>query len=241
MSQSNLIGHWPLDSSSQDISGNGYHGVIHGAVPDTGHTGVANTAYRFDGSNDYIVISEDSAFDFETLDTFEISFWMKPDLNYVAGSANDMIAKWRDYSSFNDDYPFDIRIFNGGPNAGKIFCLRRSRTCQQSPRTTSDSSLRDSLWHFVQFRRSSDDSLRLYVDAVLQETRWDSTSCSTANDDSLFFGRRGGNKSHGFYKGLLDDIRIYGGRIYACTVNTDVSVYTDSIQADLMSADHYQW
>ena len=110
--QSNLIGHWPLDSNAIDISGNSYHGTIHGATPDTGHTGMPGTAYRFDGVNDYIVIDEDSAFDFETLDTFEITFWMKPDLNFVAGSSNDMISKWKDQTNFNDDYPFSLRILN---------------------------------------------------------------------------------------------------------------------------------
>ena len=242
--QSNLIGHWPLDSNALDISGNAYHGTIHGATPDTGHTGMPGTAYRFDGVNDYIVIDEDSAFDFETLDTFEITLWMKADMNFYAGSGNDLITKWKDQTSFNDDYPFAIRIMNGGANYGKIYAARFSRTCLQMPRTWSDSNLRDSLWHFIQFRRSSDDSLRLFVDGVLQETSWDSTSCSTSTIDSLYFGRRGGTKNHSFYKGLLDDIKIYGGRIYPpgpCNLNVNVTVFIDSLRADIQSATHYQW
>ena len=60
-----LIGYWPLNENSgkaYDRSGNGNHGSLNGAVTQ-GETGLlGNTAYDFDGNDDYIQFKTPCAF-----------------------------------------------------------------------------------------------------------------------------------------------------------------------------------
>jgi hypothetical protein len=49
-----LVAYYPLDGNAVDASGNGNHGVIHGAVPATNRSGVSNGCFSFDGISQYI-------------------------------------------------------------------------------------------------------------------------------------------------------------------------------------------
>ena len=56
-----LIAHYPYNGNANDESGNGYHGTVHGASLTTDQNGNSNSAYYFDGVNDYINISSVSS------------------------------------------------------------------------------------------------------------------------------------------------------------------------------------
>jgi len=49
---------YSLDANANDGSGNGNDGTLNGPVQVTNRFGTANSAYRFDGSNDYITIDD---------------------------------------------------------------------------------------------------------------------------------------------------------------------------------------
>jgi hypothetical protein len=49
-----LVGWWPFNGNANDESGNGNNGTVNGATLTTDRNGVANSAYSFDGVNDYI-------------------------------------------------------------------------------------------------------------------------------------------------------------------------------------------
>ena len=48
------VAYYPFDGNADDASGNGYNGIIHGAVLTADRNGKAQSAYYFDGSNSYI-------------------------------------------------------------------------------------------------------------------------------------------------------------------------------------------
>ncbi len=52
-----LVGYWPFNGNANDESGNGNHGTVNGATLSSDRNGVANSAYNFDGVDDYIVNS----------------------------------------------------------------------------------------------------------------------------------------------------------------------------------------
>ncbi|MFC1577624.1 LamG-like jellyroll fold domain-containing protein [Thermodesulfobacteriota bacterium] len=52
-----LVAHWPFNSNANDEGGNGSHGIIHGAILTTDRFGNPDSAYSFDGINDYIAAS----------------------------------------------------------------------------------------------------------------------------------------------------------------------------------------
>lgn len=71
--QRGLVGWWPLhDGSASDLSGNGNHGTVNGATQ--GVTGIlGETAYSFDGSDDYVNIPSPPSFN-----SYTISVWVYP-------------------------------------------------------------------------------------------------------------------------------------------------------------------
>ena len=54
---SGLVGYYPFNGNAHDESGFGYNGVVNGAVLTTDRFGHSNSAYYFDGLNDFIEVA----------------------------------------------------------------------------------------------------------------------------------------------------------------------------------------
>ncbi|WP_175392650.1 LamG domain-containing protein [Aquimarina megaterium] len=68
-----LIGYWPFNGNANDVKGNN-NGVVFGNITSAiGKDGQENTAYYFDGVDDYIQILTPQ------LSQMTIAFWVKPD------------------------------------------------------------------------------------------------------------------------------------------------------------------
>ena len=52
--QTGLVGYWPFCGNANDESGNGNNGTVNGATLTTDRFGNANSAYKFDGVNDFV-------------------------------------------------------------------------------------------------------------------------------------------------------------------------------------------
>ncbi len=73
----NLIAYYPFNGSANDESGNGNDGDIYGANLVEDRFGNSNSAYYFDGVDDYIDISPAAA-GVKELHSMTISLWVKP-------------------------------------------------------------------------------------------------------------------------------------------------------------------
>ena len=49
-----LVGYWPFNGNANDVSGNGFNGTVNGALLTTDRFGSSNSAYNFNGINNYI-------------------------------------------------------------------------------------------------------------------------------------------------------------------------------------------
>ena len=49
-----LVGYWPFNGNANDESGNGNHGTVNGATLTADRNGNANSAYSFNGLNNFI-------------------------------------------------------------------------------------------------------------------------------------------------------------------------------------------
>jgi hypothetical protein len=70
------IAYWPFTGNANDVSGNGHHGTVFGALLTSDRFGNLNSAYKFDGINNYIMVPDAPALRFPGK-RFSISFWMK--------------------------------------------------------------------------------------------------------------------------------------------------------------------
>lgn len=164
-------------------------------------TGVGN-ALDFDGSNDYVEISDDTSIDFDVSDDFTIETWIKiPSTAQVdnSGTRNDFISKWN--GSGATPYAYNIRYRN---DDNRILAARYDGS--NAPNVTSVSTFNDDQWHHLAFIKNG-SSLLLYVDGLLEVTNTDNTSSTTLSSSPLTLGARFTTNQR--FTGELDEVRIW--------------------------------
>ncbi|MBN1201955.1 MAG: LamG domain-containing protein [Anaerolineae bacterium] len=119
-----LVAYYPFDGSAHDASGNGYHGVVFGAVLTTDRRGEVDQAYLFDGMDDYIALPDH----LDVIDTtFTVSAWIKPyDYGALSLTSSSCARKVLAYRSRNHA--------NGDPiNSGMSVSLNENADCNGPP------------------------------------------------------------------------------------------------------------
>ncbi len=115
-----LVGWWPFNGNANDESGNGNNGTVNGATLTTDRFGTGNNAYSFDGSNDEIVITHNSSFNFTQ---FTISCWALKDNQslYIPGIISKVQTNnWGWYLVTNSNIS-DSLTFQGAISSGNYF------------------------------------------------------------------------------------------------------------------------
>ena len=82
-----LVGYWPFNGNANDESGNGNNGIVTGATLTSDRFGNANSAYSFDGLDDFIwtgFVQQLSGSQFAT-----ISYWINSPLNFPNNAAGN--------------------------------------------------------------------------------------------------------------------------------------------------------
>jgi hypothetical protein len=75
--QTGLVGYWPFCGNTNDASGNGNNGTISGANLTSDRFGNTNSAYSFNGSNNYISLSQPFFNGSNSVTKLTYSVWFK--------------------------------------------------------------------------------------------------------------------------------------------------------------------
>ncbi|MCF6180861.1 LamG-like jellyroll fold domain-containing protein [Lutibacter sp.] len=194
--QSSLVAYYPFNGNANDLSGNANNGTVNGATLTTDRFGVANSAYYFDGSSNYISITDNPNINIQTGESFTISYWCKYD---AQNNATYLISKYKGsygepsyaLGAGSGDLPyswFEFTVGNGIENRGAIH-------------------LYDTNWHNITTVFKSGVSITIYVDGVLDISKSTTYTGSIINSRNLTIGS--GSNIAQFYKGAIDDIKIY--------------------------------
>lgn len=207
-----LIAHYPFSGNAHDTTANGHNGTLHNGVAlTTDRKGFANSAYNFDGVDDYISVANTS--DLNLTGDFSISLWTLPSSSQVLTGAtqstiNDILRKWNGDAQ---GYPFSISYLNStnATNPNQFLLVRSdSQPCINAPSLFSPIISADVFHHIVFIKQGN--TLTQYLNNVLIGSTTDLTqgsACSVANTADMTIGVRG--NLYRFYKGKIDDIRIY--------------------------------
>lgn len=163
--------------------------------------GVGN-ALDFDGTDDYVEITDDTSIDFDVSENFTVETWVKiPSTAQVdnSGTRNDFISKWNGAGA--TPYAYNIRYRN---DDNRILAARYDGS--NAPNVTSVSTFNDDQWHHVAFVKNG-SSLLLYVDGLLEVTSTDNTSSTTLSSSPLTLGARFTTNQR--FTGELDEVRIW--------------------------------
>ncbi len=200
-SESPLLASYTFSGDATDQSGNGNDGTVSGAVLTTDRFGNANSAYNFDGSNDYIT---SASVDFSTYAIGTYNFWVNP--NSI--SEQDVLMNY--YT--NDANRLTIDIGTGNT----IQVTARSADVQEINWNTGV-GLTLNTWQMISL--SQDNSiLRLYVDGVQQASTTDDFWWDGIGDSDLFIGATGSGANISF-SGKIDDVSIYGKTLDATEIS----------------------
>jgi hypothetical protein len=188
-----LVAFYPFNGNAIDESGNGNSGVIHGAVPTFNRFGNSNSAFYFDGVDDFINLGDKQAFDFG-YSNFSITAWVQ---STASNSGTYIIGKYN--SGAESSYGL------GTDGEGFVYSFIVDSLPYADVRGSTQ--FRDTLWHNITAVFNRNSYLNIYVDGMLESSI--DISCEAGyigNDFPLFIGKI---LSGQHYSGKIDDIRIY--------------------------------
>lgn len=200
-----LIAYYPFNRNAEDQTENNLDGIVHGATPTPDRKGIRNSAYRFDGVDDYISVPHNDLLNLSG--DFSISLWANvAAVQSPENGINDILRKWNGNA---EGYPFSISYLN--PLADDfqedriLYARYDGQGCNNSAITRSPAVTNERYMHIVMVREG--DEIRTYLDNEMADEVFDPTECSTSNTADMTIGTRGNLVR--FFKGRIDDIRIY--------------------------------
>jgi hypothetical protein len=193
-----LVGYWPFCGNANDDSGNGHNGTVNGATLTTDRFGNSNSAYSFDGVNDFISTSYSGILGNNSR---SISFWY----NGISNNIGETV--FTDYGGGNN---------NGEGFACTLFPLNQPAVDNTGSWIKSVNSTTINNWNFYTVTYSSLDgsnldNCKIYINGVLQSTSQSSPvyDINTINGVNMVFGSSRFFDPIQFFNGKLDDIGIW--------------------------------
>lgn len=202
-----LIGWWPFNGNANDESGNGFDGVVNGAVLTTDRDGAVDAAYSFNGLSDYIETTAQGPLD-TTARTF--AFWVRTE-----SSAHQTPIDYVDNGG-----SFQAILNNPCPGVGV--------DAGTGVVTRGDAALINGNWHHcvLVFDPNSGNSIStvvMYIDGAEQTsiacTALDPNAVvNTASVVPVVFGKTTSNIR--YLDGDLDDVGMWNRALLPCEIQS---------------------
>ncbi len=187
--QQDLIAYYPFNGNANDESGNGYNASEINAELTTDMNGNPNSAYAFNGTDNFIVIPHIGV---NLFNDFSIIYWFQP---------NDLETRqWL----FGNRHNFSGGEANGLESdifEGEVRFFWPAQLTMTKEITTNE-------WQFVAFTKSN-TGYRLYYNGELVDVGVNTTA--PASNDPWRIGAHFNQEGWGaFLNGKMDEIRVYG-------------------------------
>jgi len=189
-----LVGHWKMNENAAsldvlDTSANGNNGLARRYTSLLSTVGISDGALNFDGSSDYIDCGYNQSFDFDT--DLTISAWIK------LGKLGEIGPIVQKREAGAGDQSFYFRVYTNNKLAS---CFYDGSTWIS---ILGQTELSHGSWHHVAATYDG-QNMRLYVNGELDRSKSESRSIASSSHHIII-----GKDHHNYYKGSMDDIRIY--------------------------------
>jgi len=203
-----LIAYYPFNNSGIDYTGNGNDGFVYNITSTSDRNGKANSAYYFDGATSNIRVTDNQALRLNNTD-YTINTWEKLD-SYGPTYGSIIVCK-RGTGSTNG-WNYGIHGYVGSNNA-----VLGQTTMQISGgldiTATGVKTLNTGTWYMLTTVYSlSKHQITYYVNGVLDNVISNIPSPSATTTSDMYIGSDNPvvSSSGYYFKGSLDDMRIYG-------------------------------
>jgi uncharacterized protein (TIGR02145 family) len=211
ISTESLIAYYPFNGNANDISGNGHHGEVNGALPSNDMYGNTNSSFLFTDNQNIVVP------DSETLNIYPltISLWYNPN-NYPEGDTNIFSTYVpTSWNGFQILYGDNTNVSNYETTENNGFGTQSWYARNQSNRVIgyynspaflqSDVSI-NTWYHYVLVIDSTGG--KIYINGQLASSDiWDGTPGVSTNNYLWKIG--GSYDGNLWYNGKIDDIGIW--------------------------------
>ncbi len=190
-----LVGWWPFNGNANDESGNGNNGTVNGATLTTDRNGMVNSAYDFNGDNDFIELTSGANSNLNILGNVSVNFWLTTEQlsAFAAITFGDNVGI--DGGFLVDHIISDQN--NNNPN--KVSFWTKERWVAFGTIWNDNNS------NLISITLES-GVLKIYKNGKLEQIFFDQPGVSSYSGNR-YFGK--GSNSLGYLKGQLDDIAIY--------------------------------
>lgn len=199
-----LLVNYPFSGNAIDNSGNNRNGNVFGATLFNDRFNKVNSCYSFNGVNNKIIIPLQQ----NSLKSYSVSVWFKTTIGGQLISGRGI----KDEPGIN---AFIHNAYTGGSNVGKAkFVVSAPGT---SVGKISNYTYLDDNWHhfvgnyFGVSNNVNSNEFSIYIDNVLvsqSNTNTGSATLPINNNSDIMIGSSWTDASP-FFKGLIDDVRIY--------------------------------
>ena len=214
------VAYYPFNGNANDESGNGNNGTPSGATLTTDRNGNANSAYQFNGTDNYIRLLNPLPID----NTFTLSFWA---YNEMTGSNYGNIISDGGSQDGGNDFLLNLsgdRIGIRADKGGNSLNYEYNSPSGMSNLTISNK------WVHVVWVMNPNQSL-IYLDgSKIAEINESGTNTGYHDLNSFIGARQVWGSPDTFFKGKIDDIDIYNR---ALTPNEVLALYQGDVSFNI--------
>ncbi len=215
---SGLIAYYPFNANAVDETGNGHDGTVNGSVLTTDRFGNPNSAYDFDGVDDYIELNDNKII--ITQMPFSISIWAKieeyTDANYIFCQRDKETSHGSSFIGLLTDNTYSNTSRFGLRNSGSEQLVKfEGPVCEKEE------------WHLYTATVDESGNVKFYIDNQIETTGiYNYENSFFDNIDMVAIGAaiRDGLANY-YFNGMIDDVRIYNR---ALIENEIQSLYTQN-------------
>lgn len=202
-----LIAYYPFNGNADDASGNGHHGIINGPILVKDKDGNSNSAYQFDGNDDFIQVADHVDLRLGG-GGYTISLWAKIK-DYSNPTSLAFVSKRNGLN--NDGYQIHINGLDNGSIIGNPWMISSG-----GPAIGSQIPLDLDTWHHILVTGdAATNTTRLYINCTL-DTEKEFIPLNVTTSSDLFLGldeltlNANWPCCDGYHlNGTLDEIRFY--------------------------------
>ncbi|MBL7773213.1 MAG: hypothetical protein JNM95_10140 [Chitinophagaceae bacterium] len=207
---SSPIASYPFTGNANDAIGTN-HGTVSGATLTTDRFGNANSAYSFDGVDDYIEVADNNLIDLST--NFTISVWIFPTVNSAIGTI------------INKENSYEI---SRHPDGTIQYALSANGTGSDWAWVNTNIVAPLNAWSYITFVKTG-SNVQVYLNAVNGHTNSAQPASLAANTSNLRIGER--TFTPEVFAGKLDDIKIYNTALSAVQVLNEYNSSSNNLVA----------
>ena len=200
-----LVGYWPFNGNAKDQTSFENHGTVKGATLTTDRCDRGNSAYEFNGIDNFIEVANSESL--SNVESITMSAWIL--LDSLRNREQGILTKWfqlQDCDKNTDAYDL---LISKSDNTGNIPKLVGATSRYFYYQNQSTDTITNSIWQHVLFVHDKNIGGKLYLDGeVVNIYSQNGSICSSTNP--LYFGADNNfGKLWRFFDGKIDDIAIW--------------------------------